>query len=75
MKTTNFDRYLNEQLQDPAFAARCEKAGEAWDVAIHIIRSRARIQFKTSRIRKKRLPTNTSTSSYTGEATAVKELP
>jgi len=36
MKKTNFDHYLEEQLQDPAFAARFEHAGEAWDVALQI---------------------------------------
>lgn len=36
MKKTNFDRYLEEQLQDPAFAARFEHAGQAWDVALQI---------------------------------------
>jgi DNA-binding XRE family transcriptional regulator len=36
MKKTNFDRYLEEQLQDPAFAARFERAGDAWDVALQI---------------------------------------
>jgi transcriptional regulator with XRE-family HTH domain len=36
MKKTNFDRYLEEQLQDPDFAARFERAGEAWDVALQI---------------------------------------
>jgi len=36
MKKTNFDRYLEEQLRDPAFAARFERAGEAWDVALQI---------------------------------------
>ncbi len=36
MKTTNFDRYLAEQMQDPRFAARFERAGEAWDVALQI---------------------------------------
>jgi len=36
MKKTNFDRYLEEQLKDPAFAARFEQAGEAWDVALQI---------------------------------------
>ena len=36
MKKTNFDRYLEEQLKDPAFAARFERAGEAWDVALQI---------------------------------------
>lgn len=36
MKKTNFDRYLEEQLQDPAFAARFEQAGEAWHVALQL---------------------------------------
>jgi len=36
MKKTNFDRYVEEQLQDPVFAARFERAGEAWDVALQI---------------------------------------
>lgn len=38
MKKTNFDRYLEEQLQDAAFAARFERAGQAWDVALQIAR-------------------------------------
>ena len=36
MKKTNFDKYLEEQLKNPAFAARFEQAGEAWDVALQI---------------------------------------
>ena len=36
MKTTNFDRYLKQQMKDPAFAARFEQAGEAWDVAVQL---------------------------------------
>jgi ribosome-binding protein aMBF1 (putative translation factor) len=36
MKKTNFDKYLEEQLKDPGFAARFERAGEAWDVALQI---------------------------------------
>jgi transcriptional regulator with XRE-family HTH domain len=36
MKKTNFDRYLDKQLQVPAFAARFKNAGEAWDVALQI---------------------------------------
>jgi len=36
MKKTNFDRYLAEQMEDPAFAARFEQAGEAWDVALQL---------------------------------------
>ena len=36
MNKTNFDQYLEEQLQDPGFAARFEQAGEAWDVGLQI---------------------------------------
>ena len=36
MKKTNFDRYLQKQLQDPTFADRFRKAGEAWDIALQI---------------------------------------
>ncbi len=36
MKTTNFDRYLERQLRDSRFAARFDRAGEAWDVALQI---------------------------------------
>ena len=36
MKSTNFDSYLETQLADPGFAARFERAGEAWDVALQL---------------------------------------
>jgi transcriptional regulator with XRE-family HTH domain len=36
MKKTNFDRFLEEQMQEPAFAARFKQAGEAWDVALQL---------------------------------------
>src|SRR5271165_2419059 len=36
MKKTNFDRYLAEQMRDPAFAARFGQAGEAWDVTLQL---------------------------------------
>ena len=36
MKKTNFDLYLEAQLKNPGFAARFEKAGEAWDVALQL---------------------------------------
>ena len=36
MKKTNSDLYLEEQLKDPDFAERFERAGEAWDVAIQL---------------------------------------
>jgi transcriptional regulator with XRE-family HTH domain len=36
MKRTNFDAYLDEQLQDKDFAERFQRAGEAWDVALQI---------------------------------------
>lgn len=36
MKKTNFDLYLEEQLKDPGFVERYERAGEAWDVALQL---------------------------------------
>ena len=33
---TNFDIFLEEQLQDPKFKKRFEQAGEAWEVAIQL---------------------------------------
>jgi hypothetical protein len=42
MKKTNFDLYLEEQLQDPAFAERFASAGEAWDVALEVTALRER---------------------------------
>ena len=42
MRQTNFDRYLKEQLADPAFAKRFERAGEAWDVALQVAALRRR---------------------------------
>jgi transcriptional regulator with XRE-family HTH domain len=36
MKKSNFDRYLEEQLNDSLFASRFAQAGEAWDVAVQI---------------------------------------
>ncbi|MCC6572929.1 MAG: helix-turn-helix transcriptional regulator [Planctomycetes bacterium] len=36
MIKTNFDRYLEEHLEDPEFAARFDAAGEAWDVSLQI---------------------------------------
>lgn len=40
MKKTNFDRYLEEQLRDPAFRRRFEEASEEWDLAIQLARLR-----------------------------------
>ena len=33
---SNFDRYFEEQLKNPDFAERFERAGEAWDVALKL---------------------------------------
>ena len=35
-RKTNFDLYLEKQLQDTDFAKRFKKAGEAWDVALRL---------------------------------------
>ncbi len=37
MKKTNFDVFLEDQLKDPDFAERFERAGEAWDVALQLV--------------------------------------
>ena len=42
MNETNFDLYLEEQLKDPVFAERFERAGEAWDVALQLAALRAK---------------------------------
>lgn len=34
---TNFDRYLERKLQDPAARARFEAAGQAWDIALQLV--------------------------------------
>ena len=49
MKQTNFDRYLEEQMRDPAFAARFERAGEAWDVALQLAALRRRASLSAPR--------------------------
>ena len=36
MKSTNFDKYLSEQIKDTEFAARFEQAGEAWDISLQL---------------------------------------
>lgn len=36
MKTTNFERYLAQQMKDLRFVERFERAGQAWDVALQI---------------------------------------
>jgi transcriptional regulator with XRE-family HTH domain len=33
---TDFDRYLEHKLQDPAFRARFEAADHAWDIALQL---------------------------------------
>lgn len=39
---TNFDTYLAEQLTDPAFAERFERAGREWDLALQLAAHRLR---------------------------------
>lgn len=35
-RKTNFDKYLETQLKDRAFAERFKKAGNAWEIALQI---------------------------------------
>lgn len=43
MKMTNFDRYLVDQMRGSRFAARFERASEAWDVALQIAALREQV--------------------------------
>jgi transcriptional regulator with XRE-family HTH domain len=52
VKKTNFDRYLGKQLDDPAFAARFKRAGEAWDVALQIAALRQQAGFSQNDLAK-----------------------
>jgi hypothetical protein len=36
MSKTNFDLYLEEQLKDPVFAGRFERAGDACDAGLQL---------------------------------------
>ena len=56
-RRTNFDRYLENQLKDRDFAARFQKAGEAWDVALQLAALR-----KESRLSQKELAKRVGTS-------------
>lgn len=40
MKKTNFDLYLENQLEDPGIASRFKEAGAEWEVALQIVRLR-----------------------------------
>jgi DNA-binding XRE family transcriptional regulator len=57
MKKTNFDGYLEEQMRDPAFAARFRQAGKAWDVALKLATLRRRAGF-TQKTLARRLKTS-----------------
>ncbi len=45
MRKTNFDRFLTEQLIDPAFAERFTAAGEAWEVSLQLAELRRQAGF------------------------------
>ena len=53
MKKTNFDLYLEEQLKDPDFAERFERAGEAWDVALQLAALREKAGLSQSDLARK----------------------
>ncbi len=54
---TNFDRYLDDNLKNPAFAARFKEAGESWDVAMQLAALR-----KESGLSQKKLAQRAGTS-------------
>jgi hypothetical protein len=51
MRKTNFDRYFEEQLCDPAFAAHFDAAGEAWDVSLQLANLRRPMGLSNKRSR------------------------
>jgi transcriptional regulator with XRE-family HTH domain len=53
MKKTNFDSFLEEQVRDPEFAERFERAGEAWDVALQLVALRERAGLSQSELARK----------------------
>lgn len=53
MKKTNFDLYLEEQLKDPVFAERFERAGEAWDVALQLVALREKAGLSQTELARK----------------------
>jgi transcriptional regulator with XRE-family HTH domain len=53
MKKTNFDLYLEDQLKDPVFAERFERAGEAWDVALQLAALREKVGLSQKELARK----------------------
>jgi len=52
-RKTNFDKYLDDQLKDPNFAERFQKASEAWDVALQIASLRNEAGMSQTKLAKK----------------------
>jgi ribosome-binding protein aMBF1 (putative translation factor) len=76
MNKTNFDLYLAEQLRDPSFVERFNRAGEAWDVALQIaaLREKAGLSQKDLARRLKTSQQNISrleSPSYEGHSLAM----
>ena len=53
MERTQFDRYLDQQMSDPGFAARFREAGEAWDVAVKLAALREQAGLTQSELARK----------------------
>ncbi len=53
MSKTNFDIFLEEQLRDPDFAERFERAGDAWDVALQIAALREKADLSQKELARK----------------------
>ena len=70
-KSTNFDRYLDAQLRDPAFAARFDEAGAAWDVAVQLATLRRVARVLHARVRVVFEPETSGQELQIAEAPAV----
>jgi len=52
-KKTNFDLYLEEQLEDEDFAERFKKAGQAWDIAVQLVSLRRKAGLSQKEVAKR----------------------
>lgn len=53
MKSSNFDTFLEEQLREPEFAERFQRAGQAWDVALQLAALREKAGYTQASLARK----------------------
>jgi DNA-binding XRE family transcriptional regulator len=53
VKKSIFDSFLEEQLRDPEFAERFQRAGQAWDVALQLAALREKAGYSQASLARK----------------------